>query len=153
MKILSLLLIIFFLTNCGFKVVNNLELRNFYIAQINTSGDNKVGFNLKNKLSQKTNNIDKRKINLDIDIKKSITVKEKNSKNEITKYLASISLSIIIKEENKNNKFINLSQKIDYNVGSQYSQSISNESKAVKILTNALAEKIIQEISLIKNDI
>ena len=153
MKILSLLLITFFLTNCGFKVVNNLELRDFYIGQINTSGDNKVGFNLKNRLSQKTNNIDKRKINLDIDIKKSITVKEKNSKNEITKYLASISLSIIIKEENKNNKFINLNQKIDYNVGSQYSQSISNESKAVKILTNALAEKIIQEISLIKNDI
>tara|TARA_B100001559_G_C16382490_1_gene567259 strand:- start:542 stop:1003 length:462 start_codon:yes stop_codon:yes gene_type:complete len=152
MKIFSLFFLTFFLTSCGFKVINNFEFQNFYINQINTSGDNKVGFNLKNKLSLKTKDINKKKIDLDIDIDKNKTVKEKNSNNEITKYLVTINLKIIVKEENKDNITINLSQKIDYNVSSQYSQSINNEANAVKSLTNTLAEKIIEEISLIKND-
>ena len=153
MRIFSFFFIILFLSNCGFKVINNFELQNFYIDQIRTSGDNKVGFNLKNKLSLKAKNINKKKIDLDIDIDKKKTVKEKNSNNEITKYLVTIDLKITVKEDNKDNIVLNLSQKIDYNVSSQYSQSINNEANAVKILTNALAEKIIEEISLIKNDI
>ena len=67
--------------------------------------------------------------------------------------MVTIDLKITVKEDNKDNIVLNLSQKIDYNVSSQYSQSINNEANAVKILTNALAEKIIEEISLIKNGI
>ena len=81
-------------------------------------------------------------------------MKEKNSKNEITKYLISINSSVEIKDNSKTLKVLNLKEEIDYNVGSQHSQTISNENKAVKAIADSLVKKIIKEISLVKfNDL
>ena len=139
---------------CGFNIVKKIDLQDVYIYKIDTSGDTRVNFDLKNKLSLKSKNSDKKRISLNIETNKIKTVKEKNSKNEITKYLLTINLTIRIEDENKILKDVNLKEEIDYNVGSQYSQTINNEKEAVKTLTNSLVERIIQEISSIKvNDL
>ena len=139
---------------CGFSIVKKSDLQDVYIYKIDTSGDKRVNFDLKNKLSLKSKNSDKKRISLNIETNKNKTIKEKNSKNEITKYLLSINLTIRIEDETKILKDINLKEEVDYNVGSQYSQTINNEKKAVKTLTNSLVERIIREISLINiNDL
>ena len=38
-KNLRLILLIFFISNCGFKIVNNENLYNFSVTDINISGD------------------------------------------------------------------------------------------------------------------
>ena len=50
-KIISTILAaIFIFTGCGFKVIKKSELINFSIAEIDTSGDKKINYKLKNKL-------------------------------------------------------------------------------------------------------
>ena len=69
-------------SGCGFKVVNNQKLHNFSIINVNTTGDNKIAYYLKNNLEEKKE-IKNRKIDLDIKIRKDKTIKEKNIKNKL----------------------------------------------------------------------
>lgn len=143
------------LTNgCGFKVIDQAELSNFYIENIDVSGDRKVNFIIKNKIKIKANDINKEKISLNVKTEKRKTVKEKNSKNEITKYLIQINTIISVINDKGAIKQLNLGEQGDYNVATQYSQTINNENQAIKTLTNKLADKIIKEISKINfNDL
>ena len=51
-KLISVINIIvfMFITGCGFKVINNNQLKEFSIADITTTGDKKINFNIRNKL-------------------------------------------------------------------------------------------------------
>ena len=42
------ILFLFLINGCGFKVVNKNASNNFNIVEIETTGDNKINFNLKN---------------------------------------------------------------------------------------------------------
>ena len=86
-------------------------------------------------------------INLSINTKKYKYIKEKNIKNEITKY--EISIVAILNYENITNdkvKQITLSKQGDYNVASKMSDNINNEKNLIKLLTNSLSEQIIETI-------
>ena len=54
MKKYKCLLIIFFVYGCGFKVIDPSDFQNFYINNIETTGDKRIGFQIKNKLSIKS---------------------------------------------------------------------------------------------------
>lgn len=150
----NIILIVIFTYSCGFKVINISELQNFYISNIETSGDKRIAYNLKNKLLLKTNDSSKENIELIIDVKKNKVVKEKNASNEITKYLINVNLKIKIRKNDKVIKQLSITNEKDYNVDSQYSQTIINENKAVKSITELLVTKLLREISLINlNDL
>ena len=86
---------VLFLSSCGFKVVNQAETIDFSIAEITTSGDKRVGFQIKNKLvlNKNSNFI---KINISLKANKNKIIKEKNIKNEITKYQIFIDVKVSI---------------------------------------------------------
>lgn len=149
---LYLILTIICTYGCGFKIVNQSEGQKFYISEIITSGDNKINFDLKNKLINKNNDLNKRKIDLNIKSKKNREIKEKNSKNEITKYLVTINLLINISDESQDTETINLTDQIDYNVSAQSSQTNNAEKEAIKLLTNRLANRLLRELSILYNN-
>ena len=78
-------LLLLFLSGCGFKVVNKSELSNFKIVEINTFGEKRINFNLKNKLSFARGS-ESNSLSLDLNTIKEKNIKEKNIQNEITKY-------------------------------------------------------------------
>ena len=139
--------LIFFTYSCGFKVIDPSDLQNFYVSNITTSGDKRIGYNLKNKLSIKAKDTSKKNISLSIDIKKTKEVKEKNSNNEITKYLIKIDLEVKIDRNDKTVNVFTISEQKDYNVSSQYSQTIVNENQSVKLLSEILVSKVLKKIS------
>ena len=148
MKILTYLILLILPTyGCGFKIIKQSDLVNFHITKIETSGDKKINFNLKRQLFSRASDTNKKQIYLNIKSKKNKAIYEKNSKNEITKYQVTIELSIEINEENKTLKTMNLSQQMDYNVGSKNSQTVNNEKQASKTLTDTLVNEIIKELS------
>ena len=152
-KLLKLLTLIVLLTNCGFKVVNNNELRNFNIVEIETSGESRVNFSLKNNLiNKKINN--NRKIKLDLETDKIKEIKENNIKNEITKYSITISTKVNFKliGENKLGEFT-VSKKGNYNVQEQYSQTLNNEKKLIDSLTDEIVEEIFNNLAQTVNDL
>ena len=134
-------------TNCGFKVLDS-GTNNFIINDIKTTGDRKINFKIKNKLLINNNKDSKNILSIDIITKKTKTVKEKNIKNEITKY--KIALNVIVKFNVIGGDIkgeINLSSEGDYLVGDNNSITISNEKRVVDNLLENISKKILDEIN------
>ena len=70
----------FFVYGCGFKVIDPSDFQNFYINNIETTGDKRIGFQIKNKLSIKSKDPSKENIKLYLDAEKGKNRKEKSSK-------------------------------------------------------------------------
>ena len=141
-KILKLSVFLLFFTGCGFEIVDRSSV-NFDIIEIKTEGDKKINYRIKNKLLANTDKNNLEKIMLELKTNKTKIVKERNTKNEITKYQVKITTNV---KYNKitDNKFINFSlyKSGDFEVASQYSQTLTNEKK----LTNSLVGELIDEI-------
>lgn len=152
-SILSIFLLIF-ISSCGFKIVSVSEQNNFSVIDLSSNGDKRVNYIIRNKIldSSKKNSVNR--IIIDLNTNKTKTVKEKNIRNEITKYEISITANIKFgKEENiKQFNFIK-TNKNDYDVNKQYSQTRNNEKKLTELLSENLADEIITEISKRMNDI
>ena len=155
MKKLILLVIFTLVIGCGFKVVNKSQLMNFNLKEINTSGENRINYKLKNKLlifNQNESNNKSYNINLKTDkIKK---IKEKNINNVITKYEIEISTQVIVKtlQEKEVVRFTS-SETGNFETGERHSQTISNEKKLISLITNDLADQIITQLFTKLNDL
>jgi len=148
-------IIIFFplLLSCGFKIINENQLRNFDIINISSTGDNKINFLLKNNLEDDKEKFNK-KIKLFLETKKLKEIKEKNIKNEITKYSINIKVKVdySLVGNPKKGSFI-VSKNGNYNVASQYSQTINNEKNLIISLTSLIEEDIVNNLIALINDL
>lgn len=149
-KLIKIFFVFILLQGCGFKVLDQSNLKNFYIKKINTSGDSRINFNIKNNLFLKAGGKDGQHINLKLVTIKNKDIKEKNDKNIITKYIIKVDLNIIVEVDDQIVGKFNLSDEKDFNVSSQYSQTIKNEKQAIKDITDKLTDKILNEISKLK---
>jgi hypothetical protein len=148
-------IIIFFplLLSCGFKIINENQLRNFDIVNISSTGDNRINFLLKNNLEDDKEKFNK-KIKLFLETKKLKEIKEKNIKNEITKYSINIKVKVdySLVGNPKKGSFI-VSKNGNYNVASQYSQTINNEKNLIISLTSLIEEDIVNNLIALINDL
>ena len=143
----SMLAVLFLTTSCGFKIINQSELINYSITEIETTGDKRINYNLKNNILSSLKNDKEKKIALNIETQKNKTIKEKNIKNEITKYQISIAIKVKFKKINEDNfSFFEVLKSANYSVSKQYSQTLNNEKKLIDQLTNDLANKILEEL-------
>ena len=147
-------IIFFILSGCGFKIINQFENQTYKIDEIKFQGEKRINYFIKNKLLKNSNNENfSNEISLIVDTKKIKIIKEKNIKNEITKYEISIASNVVVKlSETNTHKFSVLSNG-DYSVSEQNSTTINNEKKLIKILSQDMADKIITELNLIINDL
>ena len=152
-KIFQIFIVLLLTTRCGFNVSNPAYLINFSAEEIRTTGDSRINYDLKNKIISSFKNDYKEKIILIIETKKNKTIKEKNIKNEITKYQISINANIKIESTDFNVEPFVVQEKGDYNVSSQHSQSINAEKKLIRQLSNNLGDKILEELLFRINDI
>jgi len=149
-----LFLFLFATTNCGFKVINETEKNKFSIQEIKTSGDKRINFKIKNNLLNYSNKDNQNILLIDLSARKTKNIKEKNIKNEITKYEIALDIDISFNLINTDTNYkINLSNKGDYLVADNYSATLNNEKKLINDLIENISEKILKKISLILNDI
>ncbi len=150
-KILVLLIL---LTSCGFKVVDKSKQNNFFINKINTEGDRRVNFILKNELLNNSVKNSQNQIRLDINSKKVKTIKEKNIKNQVTKYEINLNIDLKVKFANTNREFnVSSSSNGDYSVADNYSSTLSNEKKLIENLVENISEDILKKIGSKINDL
>ena len=149
----SLVFLFIVLSSCGFKVLDNLE-SNFSIREINTSGDKRINFKIKNDLIIEDSNNSTNNLVVTLSTKKTKRIKEKNIKNEINKYEISIicSIELTFLEKSTKHKFT-VSSNGDYLAADKYSTTIQNEKRLIDDLTNDLSDKIRNKINLITNDL
>ena len=148
------IILLFIFSSCGYQVVDKKKLQTFNILEINTSGEKRINFKLKNKLLSYKKENSEELIILDINSKKNKSVKDKNIKNQITKYQINLDIEVGYKRSNeiKMNSFI-VKQNGTYDVSSQHSQTLNNEKKLIDLLINDISEKIIDQLVAKFNDL
>ena len=147
MKQLITILLTLVLTSCGFKVVQKSSFNNFSISDIITEGDKRINFSLKNKLSSQSTESENKLIQISLKTNKDKQVKERNIKNEITKYQIKITVNVTCTEISNGSEFeFSKSKSGDYTVSNQYSRTLSNEKKLVELLTDNIADQILNEL-------
>ena len=141
------------LSNCGFSVLKRPAI-NFEIVKIDTIGDKKINFKLRNDLLfLKENNQDKL-IEIKIETIKNKDIKEKNDKSEITKYEINITTNVEYNYlgDPQKSKFT-LIVSGDYIVDKQHSKTVNNEKNLIKNLVNSLSEKLLLDLTMRLDDL
>ena len=147
LKLITIAISLILLTGCGFKIIDKRELLNFNIKEISTSGDKRINFELKNKLSDYNDTNSSKVIKIELDTKKTKSIKEKNISNEITKYQIKVIVNVkLIKTDNTNNLEFTIEREGDYVVADKFSQTLNNEKKLIRNITEKISESIIVEI-------
>ena len=148
------IILLFIFSSCGYQVVDKKRLQTFSILEINTTGEKRINFKLKNKLLSFKKENNKELIILEINSKKIKSVKDKNIKNQITKYQINLDIEVGYRRSNeiKMNSFI-VKQNGTYDVSSQHSQTLNNEKKLIDLLINDISEKIIDQLVAKFNDL
>ena len=147
LKLITIAISLILLTGCGFKIVDKRELLNFNIKEISTIGDKRINFELKNKLSDYNDTNSSKVIKIELDTKKTKSIKEKNISNEITKYQIKVIVNVkLIKTNNINNLEFTIEREGDYVVADKFSQTLNNEKKLIRNITEKISESIIVEI-------
>ena len=151
-KFIKFLVFFILLSGCGFQLVTN-DI-NYKIKEIKVNGDQSISFKLKNKLLFNQNNDNENFVKLAINAKKIKSIKEKNIKNQITKYNIKINaeISYTIVSENITEKFF-LNKNGFFNVSSRHSETLNNEKNLVDLLVNDLSEEIIDNLNIKLNDL
>ena len=152
-KIFYLLAFTFFTSSCGFKIVEDTKFKNFDIVSIETIGDNRINYIVEKALKDNVSSSEK-KIKLNLITKRIKEIKERNIRNEITKYSITIQTKInyFLENSDKEGKF-EVSKSGNFNLANQYSQSITNEKKLIEYLSLQIQKEIINNLNIILNDI
>ena len=151
----SLLIFFFLLTsNCGFKVLDKSKINNFTIKEIQTSGNKRINYKIKNNLLVNSSKNNENILLINLKTKKIKNIKEKNIKNEITKYEISLNVDVEFNLINNDENYtLNISNTGSYLVVDSYSTTLNNEKKLIDDLIENISEKILKKISLKLNDI
>ena len=139
-------ILLIFLSSCGFKVVKKVD-NNINIAEIEFSGDKRINYRLKNKLTIYSNKEGNKLIKINLQSTKEKNIKEKNIKNEITKYDIMVEVKVELQEigKGKLSKFI-VSETMDYDVAKHHSKTLDNEKKIIDLIIKNIADKILNNI-------
>ena len=152
MRKFCLLILVLFLTNCsGYKPVFSTKDVNFFIDQIIITDNDKISYKIKKRLKPySSENINKTKINLNINSSKEVKIIAKDNKGDAFMFNLIISSSIEILSnnivENKykfNEKFTFKNQSNKFEL-EQYKRSLEDE------LIDKIFEKLILNLRLIK---
>ena len=154
-SIVTYILIVFLITGCGFKVLDQSQLKNYKILEIRESGDKKSNFFIKNKLYNLLNsNNSTNELIIDIKTYKEKAIKEKNKKNQITKYNIKINSTIELNFINMNlKKTINLNEENFYNVNVNHNVTQNNERNSEKNIIDELSQDMSNKILKIINEL
>ena len=102
-------------------------------------------------LFKKTNQ--QKVIGINIYSEKNKTIKEKNIKNEITKYQLNVKIKIEVLNQNGNKiKEFTINENGEYLVYKQYSKTLNNEKKLSETLTKKVIDQILDNLINYSNE-
>ncbi len=135
------------LNNCGFQVMKKEGLKDINFVEINTKGENRINYEIKNNILLFSNKNANNLVKISLDTKKTKSIKEKNDKNEIVKYQLDVSATVNYNIPGKlETKSFVVKKSGDYKVGIRHVQTLSNEKKLMEIIKKGISEEIIEKL-------
>tara|TARA_Y100001936_G_C15619044_1_gene430658 strand:- start:49 stop:513 length:465 start_codon:yes stop_codon:yes gene_type:complete len=152
-KTLAIIFIFLLISGCGFKKINDPNLKFYSIGDIKLSGNKQLGLVIQNKLKLSSNKDSKNTLFLNINLEKNKTMKEKDSSNKITKYDIKLTADVSIKTASEilEKKFETMDF---YDVTTNYSNTIRAQKNLENELARSIADELINYLKLkFNNDI
>ena len=142
-NLIKFLILIFFLSGCGYTPIYTSKDSNFAIYQLNTTGNDKLNRIISGKLRDYKNTNANKQLNLTINTKSNREVSSKDYKGNPKTYRINLKSNIVIIDSkgNKKNKIFVKSK--DYNNKNNKSELKKLENETSKILAEKIAEEII----------
>ena len=149
-KINNIILIsLVLLTSCGFKKANQISNEKFTIAEVEITGEKRLGNMIKNEVMLSSGKNSVNLLYLDIDVAKNKRVKERDEKNKITKYEIELITSVAISNnKNGDKRDYNFSNVSEYVVKENYSDTLKNEKTALNTLIKRTSSDINRNLNL-----
>ena len=154
LNIFTFTFLLILLSNCGFEVINKRDLIKFSINDVQTSGDQKINYKLKNNLLVYANENLPNSIELYIETIKNRKIKDKNNKNEIITYQIDLISKIKMTRINENKDVvITISRSGDYSVGERNTLTLVNMKRTEQTLIDEITDDILNKLISIINDL
>ena len=144
-----IILIFIFTAQCGYQVINQKDLKQFYIKSIDLEGEKRLNHKISKNIlfysKESNNNV----FNVKIKTNKSKSIIEKNIKNEIVKYQINISSNVEFYNFETGVLFTNtFSERGNFTVGNKNIDTRNSEKKLIEDLTEKISKKIIKRLRL-----
>ena len=151
--IIFLLILTIALSSCGFKKLKDPSANLFYINSVNTSGDMKIGYYLKNEILLSSSKQSLNKINIEINSKKTNKVKTKDTTGAAKKYTLTIESQMIVSDSNYQKIFSKtFVSSVQYDVGKNVSTTLARERKSIASSKSVVAEEISKYLNIYFNN-
>ena len=142
------LLLLSFLSSCGYQSLLNENSKKFGIKSFNIEGNKRLAQILKNNLvssKNKSNNLI-----LDINARKNRSIAHKDSTGKIIEYNLKISFDLTATESVSRRKVLSKTFALDsnYKASDLYIDTINREKKIINELTERIATQILTDLSL-----
>ena len=152
-KFISSFVLTLMLVGCGYKVVDKSQGNSYKITEITFSGEKKINHKIKNKLLFSSSKSSENEFIIELNTKKTRSIKEKNINNEVTKYKLVIKAEIIYNLLGSANKgSFDIQRSGDYKVSSQRIGTLNNEKKMSENLSDQIFKQISVQLNSIASD-
>ena len=149
-KILSIVFVLTFLSNCEYKpIYSNLNKTNYQINILEFTGDKELNKFIIKKLNKHNQSKSNKKLNIKIDTKYLKNILAKNTEGSITDYQAEAITTFKI-NKNTTTETLIIKEKFNYQKISDKYEEKSYEKTIKRNLAKSISQKLILRLSLIK---
>jgi len=141
-NLIKILILLFFISGCGYNPIFSNKNSNFSIYELTTSGNSKLNKIINNKLNNYKGSDNQKKFSLTIETYLNKKVASKDTKGNPKTYRINLKSNVSIKDSDGNLKEKLFSKSVDYNNRSNKSELKRYENET----SHNLAEKISDEI-------
>ncbi len=142
-NLIKLLILLFFISGCGYSPIFSKKGTNFSIYELSASGNSKLNKIINNRLNNYKGSDGKRKFSLTLETHLNKEIALRDSKGNPKTYRVNLLSNISIKDFDGNVKNKSFSKSIDYNNKSNKSNLKKYENETSKNLAEKIADEII----------
>ena len=142
-NLIKLLILLFFISGCGYSPIFSKKNTNFSIYELSASGNSKLNKIINNRLNDYKGSDGKRKFSLTLETHLNKEIALRDSKGNPKTYRVNLLSNISIKDFDGNVKNKSFSKSVDYNNKSNKSNLKKYENETSKNLAEKIADEII----------
>ena len=137
------LIILFFVSSCGYNPIFSNKNSNFSIYELSASGNNKLNKIISNRLNNYKSSDSDKKYSITIETNLNKEISSKDSKGNPKSYRINLLSNILVKDLNGVIKNKSFSKSVDYNNRSDKSDLKKYENETSKNLADKISDEII----------
>ena len=142
-NLIKLLILLFFISGCGYSPIFSKKGTNFSIYELSASGNSKLNKIINNRLNNYKGSDGKRKFSLTLETHLNKEIALRDSKGNPKTYRVNLLSNISIKDFDGNVKNKSFSKSVDYNNKSNKSNLKKYENEISKNLAEKIADELI----------